>query len=99
MNTQTKLLINLLDCGYLDIDRLVEIADTFEDFNADNPTKRKIYYGQDDHLRIFGKNFAEYLSAAGFTVNIADGKKMPRKIRPVTGPASYDDKVIYLAKK
>ena len=34
MNTQTKLLTNLLDCGYLDIDRLVEIADTCEDFNV-----------------------------------------------------------------
>ena len=83
----------------ISVPTLYKYDDTFEDFNADNPTKRKIYYGQDDHLRIFGKNFAEYLSAAGFTVNIADGKKMPRKIRPVTGPASYDDKVIYLAKK
>ena len=32
MDTQTELLLNLLDCGMLDIDRLVEIVDTCEDF-------------------------------------------------------------------
>ena len=34
MNTQTKLLLNLLDCGMLDIDRLVKIIDTCEDFQG-----------------------------------------------------------------
>lgn len=33
MDTQTKLLINLLDCGYLDIDKLIEVVNTCEDFN------------------------------------------------------------------
>lgn len=35
MDTKTKLLINLLDCGSLDVDKLVEIVDTCEDFNND----------------------------------------------------------------
>ena len=35
MDTKTKLLINLLDCGSLDIDKLVEIVNTCEDFNKD----------------------------------------------------------------
>lgn len=35
MNTQTKLLVNLLDCGTLDIDKLTEIVNTCEDFNED----------------------------------------------------------------
>lgn len=35
MDTKTNLLINLLDCGSLDIDKLVEIVDTCEDFNND----------------------------------------------------------------
>ena len=34
MDTQTELLINLLDCGMLDVDRLVEIIDTCEDFQG-----------------------------------------------------------------
>ena len=34
MDTQTELLISLLDCGTLDIDRLVEIIDTCEDFQG-----------------------------------------------------------------
>lgn len=32
MDTKTELLINLLDCGMLDIDKLIEIIDTCEDF-------------------------------------------------------------------
>ena len=32
MDTKTELLISLLDCGMLDLDRLFEIADTCEDF-------------------------------------------------------------------
>lgn len=34
MNTQTELLLNLLDCGSLDLDKLVEIVDTCEDFQG-----------------------------------------------------------------
>ena len=34
MDTRTELLINLLDCGYLDIDKLIEIVDTCEDFQG-----------------------------------------------------------------
>lgn len=32
MDTKTELLISLLDCGMLDIDKLIEIIDTCEDF-------------------------------------------------------------------
>lgn len=35
MNAETELLITLLDCGSLDIDKLVEIVETCEDFNND----------------------------------------------------------------
>lgn len=35
MTTETELLITLLDCGTLDIDKLVEIIDACEDFNKD----------------------------------------------------------------
>lgn len=35
MTTQTELLITLLDCGTLDIDKLVEIIDTCEGFQDD----------------------------------------------------------------
>ena len=78
---------------------LYRYQETFEDFCAESAVKRKLYYGQSDHLRIFGKNFPEYLKSAGFEVEVLDGRKMPRNIRPVTGPAAYDDKIIYLAKK
>lgn len=34
MDTKTELLINLLDCGSLDIDKLIEIINTCEDFQG-----------------------------------------------------------------
>ena len=34
MNTKMELLINLLDCGSLDIDKLTDIIDTCEDFQG-----------------------------------------------------------------
>lgn len=34
MDTKTELLISLLDCGYLDIDKLIEIVNTCEDFQS-----------------------------------------------------------------
>ena len=35
MDTKIELLYNLLDCGALDIDKLIEIVDTCEDLNED----------------------------------------------------------------
>lgn len=35
MDTKMELLVNLLDCGSLDIDKLAEIIDTCEEFNED----------------------------------------------------------------
>lgn len=63
------------------------------------PKLRREYYGQTDHLRLFGKNFAEILQKEGFTVHVINGEKYPPKIRPVTGPASTDLNLIYVCRK
>lgn len=74
-------------------------SDTFEEFYAGSEIKRKFYYGQNSHLRIFGDNFASYLEDAGFTVQKIKGEDMPKNIRPVVGPADYDDNCLYICKK
>lgn len=56
-------------------------------------------FGQNDHVRVFGRDSAEIISSYGFSVNVIDTGKMPEKILPVTGPADYDsDQIFYCGK-
>lgn len=41
---------------------------TYEDASITDPAERLKHFGQDDHLRIYGEDFAGMLSAAGFAV-------------------------------
>ena len=54
------------------------------------PTLRKKYYGQTDHLRLYGTDFLKQLQSTGFRVYVLDGNKLPNRIAPCTGPASTD---------
>jgi len=39
---------------------------TFEDFNITTPGERKKLFGQEDHVRVYGRDYFEKLRAAGF---------------------------------
>lgn len=42
---------------------------TFEDFTVTNPKDREVVFGQFDHVRIYGQDYADRLSAVGFKVD------------------------------
>jgi SAM-dependent methyltransferase len=44
------------------------LSNTFEDPNMISPDDRKVHFGQGDHLRIFGDDFAMAVERKGFTV-------------------------------
>jgi SAM-dependent methyltransferase len=44
----------------------------YEDPAMDTPELREGAFGQDDHLRIYGDDFAGFLEAHGFSVTVAD---------------------------
>lgn len=49
--------------------------ETIEDFSVTEPTEREVVFGQYDHVRIYGQDYANRLQSAGFTVeriNIAE---------------------------
>ena len=70
--------------------------DTVLEKDADTPEERIRLFGQNDHVRVFGKDSAEILASYGFSVSVIDAGTMPEKILPVTGPADYDsDKIFY----
>ena len=41
---------------------------TFEDNSITNPKEREVAFGQDDHVRLYGKDYAQRLKSAGFEV-------------------------------
>ena len=70
--------------------------DTVLEKDADTAEDRVKLFGQNDHVRVFGKDSEEILASYGFSVSVIDAGSMPEKILPVTGPADYDsDKIFY----
>jgi SAM-dependent methyltransferase len=45
-------------------------AETFEDPSVTIPAERLRVFGQEDHVRIFGRDYPVWLSAAGFDVEV-----------------------------
>ena len=42
---------------------------TYEDKSITSPTEREKAFGQDDHVRMYGEDYAERLASVGFTVD------------------------------
>ena len=66
---------------------------------APSPEDRVRLFGQNDHVRLFGKDSGEIIGKYGFDVDVIDTGKMPVNILPVTGPADYDSNRIFICKK
>ena len=47
-----------------------ELEKTFEDPSINDPKKQLELFGQPDHVRIYGKDYADRLYSAGFKVEI-----------------------------
>ncbi|MEE1098038.1 MAG: SAM-dependent methyltransferase, partial [Bacteroidales bacterium] len=45
---------------------------TYEDLSITDPIERERHFGQKDHLREFGRDYAEVLASAGFSVEQID---------------------------
>lgn len=50
----------------------LDFEKTFEDPNVTTPEERFKIYGQADHVRIYGRDFKEKLTKAGFNVKVDD---------------------------
>lgn len=46
------------------------LATTREDLSIVDPAERRRLYGQEDHVRLYGRDYAQRLTAAGFDVSI-----------------------------
>ncbi|MBR3248208.1 MAG: methyltransferase domain-containing protein, partial [Clostridiales bacterium] len=66
---------------------------------APTPEDRVRIFGQNDHVRLFGKDSRELIGNYGFNVTVIDTGVMPESILPVTGPADYDSDQIFYCEK
>ena len=71
---------------------------TFEDFAITDPKERERVFGQDDHVRLYGKDYAARLATAGFKVREDDFVKRigEEKIRKYALPR---EEIIYYCVK
>ena len=51
-------------------------ATTFEDNSIKDPKERAAIFGQYDHVRVYGKDYGDFLSAAGFEFEAVDYTKV-----------------------
>ena len=78
-------------------------SSVYEDPTITKPEDCVKYFGQRDHLRVFGRDSTYMLEDIGFCVEEIDGEKLAAvdhfwaKIKPVVGPADYDSNVLYCA--
>lgn len=49
-----------------------KLEQTLQRADTDTPEKREQWYGQHDHVRLFGKDYPEILKSYGFQVNVID---------------------------
>ncbi|MEM9858819.1 MAG: methyltransferase domain-containing protein [Bacteroidota bacterium] len=71
---------------------------TFEDNSVINPLDREKAYGQDDHVRLYGKDYPDRIRKAGFNVKEDDFIKSfsPEEVKRY---ALAKDEIIYFCRK
>ncbi|MCV9387564.1 class I SAM-dependent methyltransferase [Reichenbachiella ulvae] len=71
---------------------------TYEDDSITNPKEREKIFGQDDHVRLYGKDYPERLRTAGFEV-VEDDFVQTLSPEQQNRYALPKDEVIYLCRK
>lgn len=61
--------------GIFQIPQDLSLDKTYEDFSITSPEERMKYFGQYDHVRIYGKDYFDRLRKVGFKVNEIDYSK------------------------
>jgi SAM-dependent methyltransferase len=74
-------------------------ADTFEDKNITAPEDREKYFGQYDHLRLYGRDYPQRLMQAGFKVECIDFCSSFSEEEQKRFGLDRNDGIIYFCKK
>ena len=72
--------------------------ETFEDFSITSPEEREKYFGQKDHVRIYGRDYKGRLESVGFKVELYDIKK-DLSIKAIKKYGLNEEEILYIGKK
>ncbi|MDY0003317.1 MAG: class I SAM-dependent methyltransferase [Polyangia bacterium] len=84
--------------AYLNVPIFKSLEVTLEDPRYNTPELRSKFYGQKDHVRKYGKDFASRLGASGFTVSKLSVNK-DFDDNELADYALYRDETVFLCKK
>jgi SAM-dependent methyltransferase len=73
-------------------------ATTYEDKSIIDPAEREKHFWQKDHVRLFGRDYPQWLEKAGFTVEIYDVQKNFDK-QTIDRFRLMKDELLYIARK
>jgi predicted SAM-dependent methyltransferase len=62
--------------GIFQVPQDLKRVTTFEDNSIKDPKERAAIFGQYDHVRVYGKDYGDFLSAAGFEFEAVDYTKV-----------------------
>ncbi len=77
----------------------LQLEKTFEDETINTPTDREKYFGQFDHVRIYGRDYPQRLEKAGFIVHQIRQKKDFKKITNIERFAVNPEEILFLCEK
>ncbi len=75
------------------------LKETFEDFSITNASEREKYFGQFDHVRIYGLDYVERLKSVGFQVSALDQKNDFVHVKELKRYATNQNEKLFLCVK
>lgn len=75
------------------------MPDTLELSDVISKEQRRQVYGEDDYLRLFGRDIQKDITDCGLTPELFSGEMFPQEILPINGPAKYDADILFVCKK
>jgi SAM-dependent methyltransferase len=84
--------------GILQVPQDLSRAETYEDSSITSPEEREKHFWQKDHVRLFGRDYPQWLEKAGFTVTIGFADN-PLTEEEVARYCLIKDEILYIVHK
>jgi SAM-dependent methyltransferase len=84
--------------GILQVPQDMSRTETYEDRSITSPEEREKHYWQKDHVRLFGKDYPQWLEKAGFSVTIGFGEN-PLSDEEVERYRLLKNEILYIVHK
>ncbi|WP_425408957.1 class I SAM-dependent methyltransferase [Hyphococcus sp.] len=84
----------------LQVPLAIDESETHEDKSITDGKARERHFGQDDHVRLYGRDYADRIKAAGFALELVDWKMRPDIFGADAERYGFNpEELLYIAKK